>query len=332
MVKELRDLVTIEKSFQREEKTKLGLACFLILSYLVNCSCVFAQSKRLDIESPKHCNCCGDELAIPRDSVEEVSHCKTNPIVALQDELFIGAILITAWGVHFWDWFEHGFHFKDERGFRLSSSTGGADKLGHFWDTFVIADFLNWRLKQMGFSKTKSAIAGALSSLALMTWLEIGDGTGSYGFSWEDMLANFLGATVSFTLAVFPLLDNVLDFRVEYWPTSEYFGSGEFVADYSGMKFLLAAKLSGIKPIRRTPFRLIEIHVGFYSRGFRTFDINQKTTTRAIYYGLGFDIYELIRPILHEKIKQPIRTVFTYYQPPITSFEIGALEYKHTTE
>ncbi|MDJ0761660.1 MAG: DUF2279 domain-containing protein [Myxococcota bacterium] len=279
----------------------------------------------------KYCAHCGQAaLDQGADPDKKILHCTDNPVVALQDELFLGALGITAWGVYYWDWFTQGFHFKDEHGFRQGSSTGGADKVGHFFDTFILADFLNWRLLKMGFSRHQSALTGALSAMALMTWLEIGDGTGPYGFSLEDLLADLIGAAASYALAMLPQVDDVVDFRIQYWPTSEYFGSGEMVADYSGMKFLMALKLSGIKPVMRTPFRFIEFHGGYYSRGFRTFDANEEKTTRAVYVGVGLDVYELLRPILPQILKQPFKTALTYYQIPFASFEVHAWKAIHT--
>lgn len=242
-------------------------------------------------------------------------------IVALQDELFIGTVLITAWGMHFWDWFEKPLHFQPEHGFSSRSSTGGADKLGHFWTSAVFSDFLSWRLSQAGFSPMRSALLGAISAMALMTWIEVGDGTSAYGFSMEDLLADFLGVLFSLARQVIPHAEDLLDARVSYWPTSEYFESGEVVADYSGMKFLLALKLSGMGPLGRTPLRFVELHLGYYSRGFRTFDVNRDNASRHMYFGLGLSLKELLRPVLPKVIRKPANAILSYYQLPWIAVE-----------
>jgi hypothetical protein len=242
-------------------------------------------------------------------------------IVALQDELFIGTILITAWGMHFWEWFERPLHFQSEHGFSSRSSTGGADKLGHFLTSAVFSDLLSWRLSQAGFSPMRSALFGAVSAMALMTWIEVGDGTSAYGFSMEDLLADFLGVLFSFARQVIPHAEDLLDARVSYWPTSEYFESGEVVADYSGMKFLLALKLSGMGPLGRSPLRFVELHFGYYSRGFRTFDVNRDNASRHMYFGLGLNLKELLRPVLPEVIRKPTNAILSYYQLPWIAVE-----------
>ncbi|MBN2714257.1 MAG: DUF2279 domain-containing protein [Deltaproteobacteria bacterium] len=251
-----------------------------------------------------------------------------NPFLALGDEMFLGMALLTAWGIHFWDWFEQGFHFKKEHGFTQESSTGGADKTGHFFTAYIFADFLNWRLRRQGWPRLRSAIVGSSVAMGLMTWIEVGDGTSAYGWSWEDMLADFIGVAISAGLATFPVADDLFDFRMEYWPTSSYLKGGVMAADYSGMKYLMAFRLSGIKPIKRTPFRLIELHLGYYSRGFRSFD-KTKDTNRVVYWGIGLDLKELFNKMIpNKKVMRPFDVAFTYYQPPYTSWTVHKWEHK----
>ncbi len=40
------------------------------------------------------------------------------------------------------------------------------------------------------------------------------------------------------------------------------------ITDYSGQRYLLALKLSGFERFSRTPLRLVELHAGYYARGF----------------------------------------------------------------
>jgi len=312
---------------------RFGLFTFLLLVAMCVPSIAFAQDAGIDKmeDPPVFCAHCGQILTEVKDPDKEILHGTQNVAVALQDELFISSLALTAWGVGFWNWFSTGFHFKKEYGFRQASSTGGADKMGHFFDSYILSDFFNWRLKKLGFSKNRSAIGAAIGAMSVMTFLEIGDGTSPYGFSWEDMLADFIGVVVSATLAMAPAVDDVLDFRIQYWPTKEYLSDGVLVADYSGMKFLMAIQLSGFKPIKRTPLRFIELQTGYYSRGFRTFDANRDHTTRAVYVGLGFDVYELLRPVLHPKLKLPIKTAFTYFQFPVTAIEAHAWKRRKIT-
>ncbi len=252
-----------------------------------------------------------------------------NPFIALGDEMFLGTMLISAWGIHFWDWFEQSFHFEREYGFTQKSSTGGADKTGHFFTAYVFADFLNWRLRRQGWSKLRSTIVGSSVAMGLMTWIEVGDATSAYGWSWEDILADFIGVAISAGLSLSPTVDELFDFRLEYWPTKSYMDGGVMAADYSGMKYLMALRMTGIKPLKQTPLRFLEFHLGYYSRGFRSFD-KTKDTNRVVYFGIGLDLKEILNKYIPKKYMRPFDVALTYYQPPYTSWEVKAWEHPGT--
>ena len=63
-----------------------------------------------------------------------------------------------------------------------------------------------------------------------------------------------------------PGLHDKVDFRMQYMPT----GHGDLLGlgDYDGKKFLLAWKLGGFEPFKDGPLRYLEIHTGYYSRGY----------------------------------------------------------------
>ena len=252
-----------------------------------------------------------------------------NPFIALGDEMFLGTMLISAWGIHFWDWFEQSFHFEKEHGFTQDSSTGGADKTGHFFTAYVFADFLNWRLRKQGWSRLRSTIVGSSVAMGLMTWIEVGDATSAYGWSWEDMLADFIGVAISAGLSLSPTADELFDFRLEYWPTKSYMDGGVMAADYSGMKYLMALRMTGIKPLKQTPLRFLEFHLGYYSRGFRSFDKTNETN-RVVYFGIGLDLKEILNKYIPKKYMRPFDVALTYYQPPYTSWEVKAWEHPGT--
>ena len=63
-----------------------------------------------------------------------------------------------------------------------------------------------------------------------------------------------------------PGLHEKVDFRMQYLPT----GHGDLLGlgDYSGKKFLLAWKLAGFETFKDAPLRYLEIHTGYYTRGY----------------------------------------------------------------
>jgi hypothetical protein len=266
-------------------------------------------------EDEGECQCAAEK----RDGGKEVSKAEEGmfPLLALADELFVSSALLTAWGVTHWDWFTERMSFHSEHGFSSRSPTGGADKAAHFFDAYFMADLMNWRLREYGYSRGEAAFWGAAGAMVPLLWIEIGDSTSSYGFSLEDLLADIVGVAASWALNFYPPLRGCIDFRLQYWPTSRYLKSGNLVADYSGMKFIAALKLAGFPLVGETPLRFVETHFGFYSRGFRTFD-EAEEEVRAIYLGLGIDLYQLFHPILPDFIL----TFLRYYQPPYTSLPV----------
>ena len=183
----------------------------------------------------------------------------------------------------------------------------------------MLSDALAWRLRGKGYGRGESAAFGAAGSALLMTWIELGDATSDrLGFSLEDLTVDFLGVGTSVLLQLVPRLDALLDFRIQYWPTPEYFEAANPVADYSGMKHLMAVRMSGVPYLRQTPLRFLEAHFGYYSRGFRSFDTIDER--RVLYSGVGFDLAELLRPA----VPRPVSTAFEYYQVPILSHEVAA--------
>jgi len=245
-----------------------------------------------------------------------------HPLVAIDDETFLAFGGITGWGIVHWGWFTEPQHIVDEGGFSADSSTGGADKTGHFYMSYLLAELMTARLERQGYTSAQSALWGATSAMALMTWLEVGDGTGPYGFSVEDLVADFLGVTMSWVKTRSPAIGRVIDFRTEYWPTPGALEGNDIAADYTGMRHLMAIQLAGVPYVSQTPLHLIDLQVGYYSRGFRTFDEPelQAAPVRSLYMGVGLNVAEFLRGEFPERDWM----AFHYYQTPLVSFEVAS--------
>ncbi|RWX50310.1 putative lipoprotein (DUF2279), partial [Candidatus Electrothrix marina] len=63
------------------------------------------------------------------------------------------AAFITLYGMADWDYGSGGFHFADEGWFEKDSKYGGADKAGHFWSTYAVADAFTGLYKHWGYDK-----------------------------------------------------------------------------------------------------------------------------------------------------------------------------------
>src|SRR5258706_9743783 len=68
--------------------------------------------------------------------------------------------------------------------------------------------------------RTASIISTALSE-ALFIGVEVKDGF-FYEFSFSDATGDTLGALAALALDNFPRLDELFDFRVQYWPSTMY--------------------------------------------------------------------------------------------------------------
>jgi uncharacterized protein YfiM (DUF2279 family) len=104
------------------------------------------------------------------------------------------------------------FHFTSEGFFGERAYAGGADKASHFVDYTILSKELANLYDKMGFSRRDSILLGFGVSVAAGLFNEIGDGTNIYGFSWEDLTMDVLGAGASAVIAA-ARLEDLLGFR-----------------------------------------------------------------------------------------------------------------------
>ncbi len=228
---------------------------------------------------------------------------------------------ITALGVANWNWGSSGFHFNSEGWFGRDTSSFGSDKLGHAYSTYVMTEFLGAAIRGNSDRPQRAQLSAAAISMALMTYVEIFDGfSGDHGFAWEDMAANTVGAAFSVLRHSVPGLNDKLDFRLHYIPSGNV--GWRPITDYSGQRYLLALKLAGFKPFARGPLRFVELHGGYYARGFtEKGKLHGVEPKRALFFGIGFNLQQLISRDRGEKgrVLRATRSVLEYVQPPYTA-------------
>lgn len=220
-----------------------------------------------------------------------------------------GVGVVTLWGVAQWDYFSRTPHAQSEGWFGRDTDNGGADKLGHMYSTYVFSHGLAALYKHWGFAREDAAFYGAVSSFAIMGYMELGDAFSDYGFSYEDMLANTAGALLGYVLYKHEDLGNKLDFRWEYGFKPN---KTDVITDYENSKFLLALKLNGFDWTRETPWRHVEFHLGYYTRGFEDQEVDRE---RKIYVGIGINLTDLFNRHGWKKTA----TFLRYIQVPYTS-------------
>ena len=137
------------------------------------------------------------------------------------------------------------WHFTDEGWFGQNTYVGGADKASHFVSYYGVQRILTEYNQAFHLPRNQAAwIATGTSVLAgLMT--EIGDGTNKYGFSWEDLTMDTLGAFSGLAIVNFGL-DDVMGFRYGWVPGSPDPERGGLGRDYSSEIYTADLKFQGL--------------------------------------------------------------------------------------
>jgi len=175
--------------------------------------------------------------------------------------------------------------------FGKTTYAGGADKLGHAWATMVLARAGTQVLSAGGWDHTRSAIVGSILAEGLFFAVEMKDYY-YYEFSPGDMTFNTLGALTALAFELSPRLDEMFDYRVQYWPSHQYIKNLEpgspcemrepgqpscsrwnIAEDYSGETYMIAFHPSSIHALRDWKYgvwsRFIDAAIGFESRNYK---------------------------------------------------------------
>ena len=173
----------------------------------------------------------------------------------------------------FFDAPRQSFHFGNEGWFGQDTYAGGADKASHFVDYYILSKEFAFLYEKLGFSATESRWLGLGVAAATGLVTEIGDGTTTYGFSYEDLIMDVLGAGTAAAVAALGAQD-LVGFRHGFLlPTSkntccQVSGRGH---DYSYEIFTGDLKLAGVA--RRLdwnigPLRWLLLSVTYGTKGY----------------------------------------------------------------
>ncbi len=227
---------------------------------------------------------------------------------------------ITYLGAQSWDWGSSSFNMNSEGWFGMDTGSGGADKLGHLYTTYLMSEWLTYSLEESTHQPKESALYGSLFGWGLFLYIEIFDGySDDHGFSTEDLLMNSIGSGFSYLKNTQPWLQDKIDLRVEYLPSAGMKGIHP-MTDYSGYKYLAVLKPAGFTSLKNSFLKYFEFQLGYYTRGFKKedapyFDQRESTLYTAISINLSELIFKNIHP-KHHNTTQPIDSFFKYYQMP----------------
>lgn len=244
---------------------------------------------------------------------------------------------VLVWGLAIWDWGTASFQFEgDGRGLEQDSYTGGADKVSHAWGMYTISRAGSYIFENTGDSRTTAAFKGFLFGQCVGLGIEVGDGFAkTYGFSWGDMAWNFSGGVLALLMDLYPPLDNLIGFQMEYWPSHDYLNQPkykyiEFTSDVTGQKFMLNLKLGGIPYAGDTVLKYFQIDFGYYTRGYWYHPSTYDYKTRHAYIGFAFNLSKLSEDFIPES---GYRTFFSkffkyYHAPTPLAYNPDAFDYE----
>jgi hypothetical protein len=228
-----------------------------------------------------------------------------------------------------------GFRWGGDRWFQADTYAGGADKLGHGWATMGLARWGTEVLHQWGgYSMLTASLIGCGLAEAMFFLVEVKDGA-YYEFSFGDLTFNSAGALLAFAMSNVPRLDEMIDFRVQFYPSRAYRrqltndGNVNIAEDYTGQTYLLAYHLSSIHRLRDSKWggwsRFVDLAVGFETRGYKPdplptepdFDHRQK-----LFLGVTLNAQGLFDYLLKGKPRKVTHGLFEFFNVPYTTAPI----------
>jgi hypothetical protein len=202
-------------------------------------------------------------------------------------------LLVGAYGLRKWwnDGFTGDFRSVSEGWFGQDTPYGGADKLGHAFFAYAGTRLLTRAFEAAGNDPGRALGLGVWTTLGIMTAVEVLDGySKQYEFSKEDAIMNVAGVALGYVLERNPDLDRLIDMRLLYRPSA---GKFDPAGDYSGQKYLLAAKASGVPALRDNPLlRYFELTAGYGARGYESAPGVERS--RHLYFGISLNLSEIL--------------------------------------
>lgn len=215
------------------------------------------------------------------------------------------------------------FRFHNEGWFGKSTSNVGVDKFTHAYNSYLIAEFLHTRINRRTGGASGGALTAALLASGLMIYSELYDAhEATSGFSMQDIIANTAGAGFSLLRNTVPGLKEKLDFRLLLIPNSDIY-TFQGKRHFAQQRFLFALKLSGFEKLENSPLRFVELHAGYYARGFTAQDrARGEEPQRKPFVGAGLNLRELFFKNPSSGLGRTAGGALEYLQIPYTAIHV----------
>ena len=225
----------------------------------------------------------------------------------------LAAGTIITWGVINWDYFQKSPRSTSERWLSRRTDDGGVDKFGHLYSAYALSHLYASIYRDWDYPEERAITLGSYSALGTVALMEIGDSFSEYGFSYEDMLMNCLGAAAGYWFGTHPQWQRRVDLRLEYAPSLDDFET-DVITDYEHHKYLIAFKADGFDTLRDTPLGYLELHLGYYARGYSDYrpQSDEDQRQRTVYIGLGLNVGKLVENIWDTRIFNYLQLPYTY--------------------
>lgn len=195
----------------------------------------------------------------------------------------------------------NGFHFTNEGFFGGHTYAGGADKVAHFVDYSLAQGALANTYRRIGYTSGQSGWIGFATAAAAGLATEIGDGTTIFGFSWEDFLADALGAATAAGLSQSGWNDTI-GFRFGKFSQDpapsccpDHANIGR---DYSGEIYTADLKIVGLARRLRLdpgPARFLLLSATYGTNGYRL--VAPELRQRLVGLEIGVNFSEIFRSL-----------------------------------
>lgn len=215
-----------------------------------------------------------------------------------------------------------GFKFTNEGLFEKDTRELGVDKLVHAHNSYMLSELFAARIRKKTGTTKGTALSGALIGSGLMLYSEIYDGFKS-GFGAHDLAFNTLGAAFSVLRETTPGLEEKLDFRMLIIPDDNIY-SPTGLKHYRQLRYLFALELAGFERLRDTPLRFVELHAGYYAKGFTEKEkARGDPLERKLFAGVGLNLNQLLfGKSPRSRAARAASQVLDYWQPPYTYLHV----------